>query len=244
MHPLKRVRDAPTEEAALEILMVSSSSEARRRKLSNNERARIGAQAMSGAVPDEVHPAYGQGALDLRTGSRGGSEIFNTKQPAAAFELSATNSTMHTPFEDGDASRANSCPWQQCQVPTSSVPTLTNANSSAQHQSAETESESEVVARKFRTPPCAVSTSSCEENGESSAMRSSCAAEPNAYGVRPPAAEQSGVARAPPMRGASEQRSRANTKLRAFQRRAPEQRVGGICNRKQGQQVSHHATCS
>ncbi len=165
---------------------------------SPTERAqRMRLKPCRGAVPVKVCPADGQGAPELQTGSRGGSEISFIDHTAAPFELSATNSSMHTPVEDGDASRANSCPWQRCQVPTSSGPTLANGNSSAQHQSAERESESDVSARKFRTPPCAVSASSCEENGESSAMRLSCAAEPNADGVRPPAAEQVGIARAP-----------------------------------------------
>ena len=68
----KRVREAPTEEAALGILMVASKLEARRRRLMSGERAKQVDGTMSGAVPDEVCPAYGQSAPDIQKGSRGG----------------------------------------------------------------------------------------------------------------------------------------------------------------------------
>ena len=93
----KRVRDASTEEDALEILMAASSSGARRSKLMHSERAKNDAEAMSAAVPDKVCPAYGQGVPDTRTGIRGGSESFIDRQSAAPLELSATNSSLHTP---------------------------------------------------------------------------------------------------------------------------------------------------
>ena len=66
------VLEAPTEEAALELLMVASSSEARRRRLMNRERAKQVDGTLSDAVPDEVCPAYVQSAPDIHKGSRGG----------------------------------------------------------------------------------------------------------------------------------------------------------------------------
>ena len=67
----KRVLEAPTEEAALEILMVASRSEARRRRVMNSERAKKVDGAMSDYAPDEVSPDYGQSAPDMPMGARG-----------------------------------------------------------------------------------------------------------------------------------------------------------------------------
>ena len=142
----RRILDAPTEEAALEILLTASAAEAKRRKQCNSDRASRNVEYIAGAVPVEVCPAHGQGAVDTQTGSRGGSESLNENQSAAPLGLLDTNSPLHTPFDGGDASCANSCPWQRCQVPTSSGPTTTNGNSSAQHQSAEIASKSNVGA--------------------------------------------------------------------------------------------------
>ena len=92
----------------------------------HSERAKNEAEAMSGAVPDKVCPAYGQGAPELQTGSRGGSEISFIDHTAAPFELSATNSNLHTASMDGRATCANSCPWQLRQVLFSNGPGTTD----------------------------------------------------------------------------------------------------------------------
>ena len=55
----KRILDAPTEEAALEILLTASAAEAKKRKQLRNDRASKSDGCMSGSVPVEVCPAHG-----------------------------------------------------------------------------------------------------------------------------------------------------------------------------------------
>ena len=55
----KRMLDAPTEEAALEILLIASSAETRKRKQSKSEHATRADGSMSGSVPVKVCPAHG-----------------------------------------------------------------------------------------------------------------------------------------------------------------------------------------
>ena len=56
----RRIRGAPTEEAALEILLTASTAEAKKRKQVREDRASKRDDCMSGSVPVEVCPAYGQ----------------------------------------------------------------------------------------------------------------------------------------------------------------------------------------
>ena len=149
----RRIRDAPTEEAALEILLTASTAEAKKRKQVREDRASKREGCMSGSVPVEVCPAYGQGALDIQMGSRGESDSEHNSQRAAPVELFAQNSPMHISAEGGDTASANPRPQQQCRSSSSNGPTTADGNNSAQHPSAERQRVYENGASVLRVPP-------------------------------------------------------------------------------------------
>ena len=191
----RRIRDALTEEAALEILLTASIAEAKRRKQAREVNAGKSDDCMAGAVPVKVCPADGQGALDIQMGSRGESDSEQNSQHAATFELVAPNSPVHVSAKRGDAASASPRPQQQCRSSSSNGPTTADGNNSAQHPSAERQRVFENGASLRRIPPCAVSANSCDRSAgsdDSSALRLSCIAEPNAFGVKPLAAQQVG----------------------------------------------------
>ena len=106
----KRILDAPTEEAALEILLTASTAEAKRQKQVREVNAGKSDDCMAGAVPVEVCPADGRGALDTQMGSRGESDSEQNSQHAATFELVAPNSPVHVSAKGGDAASASPRP--------------------------------------------------------------------------------------------------------------------------------------
>jgi hypothetical protein len=152
-------------------------------------------ECMAGSVPVQVCPAYGQGALDAQMGSRGESDSEHNSQHAATVELVTPNSPVHTPASGGDAASADPHPQQQCRRSSSNGPSAADGNNSAQHPSAERQHLCVNGASVRRIPPCAVSAENCERSAgsnASNALRLSCIAEPNAFGVKPLAAQQVG----------------------------------------------------